>query len=360
MKFALKCSPGQKIPKRPGKVAIVGAGPAGLGAAGYLICRGYEVDVYDRMPEPGGMMLFAIPNWRLPWKNVRAGVEELRELGVNFFTNVKVVCGNEEYHIEGDQFVRSKIHLEELIDKYDAVVIATGTWESRRLNIPGENLKGSYLALDYLFRIYASQHGYLPKSEVFKTGLKSMVVGAGLTAVDAAIESQMEGAREVYLSYRRTINEAPAGKAEINRLIQRGVKLLELTLPTEVLGKEGVEGVKLIRMKLGKPDASGRPAPEPIPGSEFVVSIDTLISAIGEVATPPMRKECCGVTLRHNGTIDTDPQGRTRRIGVFAAGDVTNGPTLIGKALSHGMKIAQVVESFIEAGGKKGASWRQQ
>ncbi len=358
MKFALKCSPGQQIPRRSGRVAIIGAGPAGLGAAGHLICRGYEVDVYDRMPEPGGMMLFAIPNWRLPWSNVRAGVDELRKLGVNFFTGVKVVC-DEEHQIEGDQFVRSKVHLEELIDRYDAVVIATGTWESRRLNIPGENLNGSYLALDYLFRIYASQHGYLPKSEVFKTGLRSMVVGAGLTAVDAAIESQMEGAKEVYLSYRRTINEAPAGKAEINRLIQRGVKLMELTLPVEVLGKEHVEAVKLIRMRLGKPDASGRPAPEPIPGSEFTVAIDTLIAAIGEVATPPMVKECCGILLRHNRTIDTDQFGRTKRVGVFAAGDVTNGPTLIGKALAHGMRVGQYVESFLEAGGKKGSSWRQ-
>lgn len=357
MKFALKCSPGQKISRRPGKVAIVGAGPAGLGAAGYLICRGYTVDVYDRMPEPGGMTLFAIPNWRLPWKNIRAGVEELRELGVNFFTNVKVIC-DDEYSIEGDQFVKSKVHLEELIDRYDAVVIATGTWESRRLNIPGENLKGVYLALDYLFRIYASQHGYIPKSEVFETGPRAMVVGAGLTAVDAAIESQMEGAKEVYLSYRRTINEAPAGKAEINRLIQRGVKLLELTLPIEAIGKEHVELVKLIKMKLGKPDASGRPAPEPIPGSEFTMSVETLISAIGEVATPPMRKECCGIALRHNRTIDTDAQGRTTRIGVFAAGDVTNGPTLIGKALAHGMRVAQFVEAFLEAGGKRGSSWR--
>jgi sulfide dehydrogenase (flavoprotein) subunit SudA (EC 1.97.-.-) len=245
-----------------------------------------------------------------------------------------------------------------LIDRYDAVIIATGTWESRRLRIPGEDLKGSYLALDYLFRIYASQHGYLPKSEVYRTGLKSMVVGAGLTAVDAAIESQLEGAREVYLSYRRTINEAPAGKAEINRLIQRGVKLMELTLPVEASGKETVEAVKLVKMRLGKPDASGRPAPEPIPGSEFVVSVDTLISAIGEIPTPPMRKECCGVTLRQNGTIDTDTQGRTRRLGVFAAGDVTNGPTLIGKALAHGMRIAQSVEAFLEAGGKRGGSWR--
>ena len=357
MKFALKCSPGQKIAKRQGRVAIIGAGPAGLGAAGYLICKGYDVDVYDRMPEPGGMTLFAIPNWRLPWKNVRAGVEELRELGVNFFTNVKVIC-DDEYRIEGDQFVKSKVHLEELIDRYDAVIIATGTWESRRLRIPGEDLKGSYLALDYLFRIYASQHGYLPKSEVYKTGLKSMVVGAGLTAVDAAIESQLEGAREVYLSYRRTINEAPAGKAEINRLIQRGVKLMELTLPVEVIGKEAVEAVKLIRMRLGKPDASGRPAPEPIPGSDFIVSVDTLISAIGEIPTPPMRKECCGVTLRQNGTVDTDAQGRTKRLGVFAAGDVTNGPTLIGKALAHGMRVAQSVEAFLEAGGKRGSSWR--
>ncbi|MCG2869815.1 MAG: FAD-dependent oxidoreductase [Vulcanisaeta sp.] len=353
MKFALKCSPGQKIERRKERVAIIGAGPAGLGAAGYLICKGFQVDVYDKMPEPGGLMIFGIPEYRIPKKNVRAGVKELVELGVNFILKTKVVA-DEEVHTEGDEFVERKVHLEDLINEYNAVLIATGTWKSRALGIPGENLKGVYLALDYLYRIYASELGYLPKSVVYPTGNRVAVIGAGLTAVDAAIEAQRQGARDVYVLYRRTINEAPAGKAEIQGLIKRGIKFVELTNIVEVLGKEHVEAVKLIKMRLGKPDESGRPAPEPIPGSEYVMEMDTVIAAIGEVPTPPFRDGCCGIKLTHRGTIDIDQKHRTTRRGVFAAGDVATGPSLIGKALKNGIDAAVAIEEYLLKGG-----WRE-
>ncbi|WP_069806821.1 FAD-dependent oxidoreductase [Vulcanisaeta thermophila] len=353
MKFALKCSPGQKIERRSEKVAIIGAGPAGLGAAGYLICKGFQVDVYDKLPEPGGLMIFGIPEYRVPKKNVRAGVKELIDLGVNFILKTKVVTDDEE-HVDGDDFVERRVHLEELINKYDAVLIATGTWKSRTLEVPGENLKGVYLALDYLYRIYTSELGYLPKSVVYPVGDRVAVVGAGLTAVDAAIEAQRQGAKEVYVLYRRTINEAPAGKMEIQNLIKRGIKFVELVGITEILGKDHVEAVRLIKMRLGKPDRSGRPAPEPIPGSEYVMEMDNVIAAVGEIPTPPFKRECCGIKLTPRGTIDIDQKHRTTRPKVFAAGDVATGPSLIGKALKNGIDAAMAIEEYLTKGG-----WRQ-
>ncbi len=165
-------------------------------------------------------------------------------------------------HNDGDEFAEKKIKLEDIINSFDATLIATGTWKSRELGVPGDKLRGgSYLALDFLYRIYAHENGYLPPEAVYKVGNAVAVIGAGLTAVDAALESQMKGAGDVQVMYRRTINEAPAGKAEINRLIQKGIKFIELTNPVEVIGKETVEALKLIKMKLGKPDKSGRPAP---------------------------------------------------------------------------------------------------
>lgn len=349
VKFALKCSPGRRIERRDRSVAIIGAGPAGLGAAGYLICKGYDIHVYDKLPEPGGLMIFGIPEYRIPRENVRRGVRELEELGVKFFMRSKVVGDLEERH-DGDDFVNSIIKLEELISKYDAVIIATGTWRSRILDVPGSRLRGVYLALDFLYRIYTSELGYLPRSYVYPVGDRVGVVGAGLTAVDAAIEAQRLGAKEVFLIYRRSINEAPAGRAEIQRLIRRGIKIMELTGIVEVLGKSSVEGVRLIKMRLGKPDNTGRPAPEPIPGSEFIIEIDNLIAAIGEIPTPPFSDGYCGIKLRPNGTIDIDQRHRTTRRGVFAAGDVVTGPSLIGKALKNGMDAAMGVEEYLMSG----------
>jgi len=353
VKFALKCSPGQKIERRSERIAIIGAGPAGLGAAGYLICKGFQVDVYDKLPEPGGLMIFGIPEYRVPKKNVRAGVKELIELGVNFILRTKIVADEEE-HADGDEFAENKVHFEQLINNYNAVLIATGTWRSRNLGVPGENLKGVYLALDYLYRIYTSELGYLPKSVIYPTGDKVAVIGAGLTAVDAAIEAQRQGAKEVYVLYRRTINEAPAGKAEIQGLIKRGINFVELVGIMEVLGKEHVEAVKLIKMRLGKPDRSGRPAPEPVPGSEYTMDVDTVIAAVGEVPTPPFKDGCCGIKVTPHNTIDIDQKHRTTRKGVFAAGDVATGPSLIGKALKNGIDAAMAIEEYLLKGG-----WRE-
>ncbi|AAL64771.1 FAD-dependent oxidoreductase [Pyrobaculum aerophilum] len=346
MKFLLRCKPDTKKPPTGKKVAIIGAGPAGLGAAGILLCNGHEVHIYDALPEPGGLLMFGIPPFRIPRENVREGIRELVDAGAKFFTSTFVYCGEKPHEHEALLLAKDYVSLEELVGKYDAVIITTGTWKSRSLGVPGENLPGVYKALDYLFRIYAHQLGYLPKEKVYPTGRKVLVVGAGLTAVDAALEAREQGAEKIIVAYRRTINEAPAGRKTIEtELIAKGIEFRELINPVAFLGRDRVERVRFVKMRLGPPDKSGRPAPEPIPGSEFEEEFVTVLIAAGEIATPPGK--CLGMELNPDGTIKVNEKMMTTRRGVFAAGDVVTGPSLIGKALGSGMRAAQFVDEFL-------------
>jgi glutamate synthase (NADPH/NADH) small chain len=348
MRFLLRCKPSTKKPPTGKKVAIIGAGPAGLGAAGVLLCNGHEVHVYDALPEPGGLLIFGIPPFRIPKEGVREGVKELVDAGAKFYTSTFVYCGEKPREHEALLLVKEFVNLEELVNRYDAVVITTGTWRSRSLGVPGEGLPGVYKALDYLFRIYSNQLGYLPREKVHPTGKKVLVVGAGLTAVDAALEAKLQGAEKVVVAYRRTINEAPAGKKVIEtELIAKGIEFRELVNPVAFLGAERLEKVRFIRMRLGPPDKSGRPRPEPVPGSEFEEEFDTVLIAAGEEPTPP--GNCLGIEFNPDGTIKVDEKMMTTRRGVFAAGDVVTGPSLIGKALGSGMRAAQYVDEFLKS-----------
>ena len=220
------------------------------------------------------------------------------------------------------------------------------------MGVEGEDLVGVYHALDYLFRIYAHELGYLPSDAVYPTGRRVLVVGAGLTAIDAAVEARLRGAEYVAVSYRRTINEAPAGRQMIEKeIIGRGITWMELTNPRRFIGVDGrLTAVEFQRFRLGAPDASGRPAPEPIPGSEFVEEFDQVLLAIGEIPTPPFKEKCDGLGVGRGGAIAVDESGRTGMRGVFAAGDVVTGPTTIGKAMSHGMRVAESVIRWINEG----------
>lgn len=348
MRFLLRCRPNTKKPPTGKKVAVVGAGPAGLGAAGILLCNGHEVDIYDALPEPGGLLIFGIPPFRVPREGVREGVKELIEAGARFFTSTFVYCGEKPHEHEALLLVKEFVNLEDLIDKYHAVVLTTGTWRSRSLGVPGEKLPGIYNALDYLFRIYANQLGYLPRDAVYPTGRKVLVVGAGLTAVDAALEAKLQGAEKVVVAYRRTINEAPAGRKTIEtELIAKGVEFRELLNPVAFIGEKKLKRVRFIKMRLGPPDKSGRPRPEPVPGSEFEEEFDTVLLAVGEEPTPPGR--CAGIEFNPDGTIKVDERMMTTRRGVFAAGDVVTGPSLIGKALASGMKAASMVDEYLRS-----------
>ncbi|RLG85906.1 MAG: glutamate synthase [Thermoprotei archaeon] len=346
MDFAFMCKH-EKPQQRGKKVAIIGAGPAGLVAAGYLACQGYSIDVYDKLPEPGGLLLFGIPEFRIPSSRVRGGINILKEVfEVNFIQKTKVFCGSKEFE-EGDEFVSSEVNLEELISKYDATLIATGAWKSNKLNIPGEDLEGVYIALEYLHKYRLAEHNYIPKDSVPSLGGKVAVIGAGLTAVDAAIHAKLIGAREVYVMYRRTINEAPAGRYEIEKLKSMGIKWMELTIPKSIIGDKRVKGIELLRARLGPPDASGRPRPEPIPNSEFIVEVDSILIAIGERPTPPFKDECAGIKVDRKRRVVVNKNYMTSREGVFAAGDVTTGPWNVGKAIGSGLRAARALHLYL-------------
>ncbi|MBP1449590.1 MAG: FAD-dependent oxidoreductase [Thermoproteus sp.] len=355
MKFLLRCRPETIKPPTGKRVAVIGAGPAGLGAAGQLRCLGHEVDVYDALPEPGGLLIFGIPGFRVSKEGVREGVAELRQVGVRFYTSTFVYCGGRPKEHDALLLAKEFVDFNKIVDEHDAVVIATGTWRSRRMNAPGEDLPGVYQALDFLFRLYSNELGYLPKEKAYLPGSKVLVVGGGLTAIDAAVESLMHGAKKVVVAYRRTIKEAPAGEREIKKeLIDRGIEFRELINPVRFEGSGRLEKVVFVRMKLGAPDKSGRPRPEPIPGSEFVEEFDTVLLALGEEPTPPFPDGCAGIRLNPDGTINVDDAFRTTREKVFAAGDVVHGPSLIGKALGAGMRAVPYIDEYLR--GKLG--WR--
>ena len=360
MKF-LRCKKDQIPPPTGKKIAIIGSGPAGLGAAGILRCRGHEVHVYEQFPEPGGLMIFGIPEYHVPKAGVRKGVKELEEAGVVFHTSTRVISceqgkpDNEVEHILHG-FIKNKECFEKIIEEYDAVLIATGTWKSRRLNIPGENLKGVYLALEWLADFSLYQYGYKKLEEIPPVEGNVLVIGGGLTAVDAVevpLKYLGDKITKVYLSYRRTRKEAPMGEKEFNRLLKEyGIEALELTIPVEFRGdSEGhVREAVLQRTRLEPSPTGGRPRPVPIPGSEFTIRVDTVFIAIGEIPSPPFENGCCGIEVEKWGAIKTDEKFRTTREKVFAAGDVKHGPSLIGPALKSGIDAAKYIQEYLSKG----------
>jgi len=337
MKFAV-CSKETKPAPTGKKVAIIGAGPGGLAVAGELICKGHEVVVYDMLPEPGGLLIFGIPEFRMPKEAIKKGIKELEELGVKFICNTKV---------------GKDVDLEDIIKQYDAVVIATGAWRERELRVPGNDLEGVYSVLDFLVKLALHREGYIPKEEVPPIGKKVVVIGGGNSAMDGARTAKRMGA-DVTVVYRRTKEYMPAFKSEIDHAEKEGVKFIFLATPTKVIGDEKgrVKAIECIRMKLGEPDESGRPRPEPIPGSEFAIECDTVITAIGEIPTPPFDQDGSkyGIPTDPRGRIITDDLGRTSRKGVFALGDVVSGPSNIGLAISMGKRVAKAVDEYLKTG----------
>lgn len=317
--------------KRKEKIAIIGSGPAGLYAAGHLICEGYQVHVYEKLPEPGGLLIFGIPDFRMPKDKILEGIEELKTLGVKF------LCGVE---------VGRDIDFEDIISKYDAVLIATGAWIGKLPKIPGINLEGVYTAIHYLTELQLYKRGYTEKKpEIGKT---VAVIGGGDTAVDAARTCIREGAEKVYLIYRRSVEEMPAKKIEVENAVKEGVKIIWLTQPIKVIGYNRVEALELIKNKLGEPDSSGRRRPIPIPGTEYVLKCDTVIFASGEKASLPFSSQKHGIKLTEYGTIWVDEEGKTSRDGVFAAGDVVTGPSNIASAIKTAKKAVGGIMKYIE------------
>ncbi len=344
MKFAFLCrEPVGGVKKR---IAIVGAGPAGLTAAGYFACRGYEIDVYDKLPYPGGMMVFAIPRSRISFSEVVEGWKDLEQnFSVEFYLKTKVAVG--ESHDEGDEFVERKIDLLELSRAYDAVIVATGTWRSRRLGIEGENAKNVTTALSFLYSRRLAEMG-LARSSYFNNVKRVMVIGAGLSAVDAIEECLSMDINEVYLAYRRTIKEAPAGMYRIRELMARGVKWIELAQPKRIVVENGyARGVEFVKAQLGPPDETGRPRPLPIPGTEFVIETDLVILAVGEIPTPPIYVGDIVKYVDPSGKLNVGNDYRIPNTNIFAVGDVVTGPSKIGLAVDHALKAVKAIDAML-------------
>ncbi len=312
-------------------MGVVGSGPSGLTLAGALIKKGVAVTVFEALHELGGVLVYGIPEFRLPKAIVRAEVDELRRLGVEFKTNW--VVGRIE---TVDDLLNKK--------KYDAVFIGTGAGAPLFLKIPGENLNGVYSANEFLTRSTLMKAYKFPESDTpVAKGRRVAVFGGGNVAMDAARTSLRLGAEEVSIIYRRTMDELPARSEEVHHAVQEGVKFQLLSSPLEILGNEAgwAVAVKCQKMQLGEPDASGRRRPVVIPGETFNIEVDTVIVAIGNAANPLVPSTTRGLETNKWGNIIADlDTGKTTKDRVWAGGDIVTGAATVILAMGAGRKAA--------------------
>lgn len=320
-----------------GKVAIIGAGPAGLAAAGDLARHGYKVTVFEALHSPGGVLMYGIPEFRLPKDIVKNEIDALRQLGVEIVVNA----------IIGKTFTVEELLAEE---GYDAVFIGTGAGLPHFMDIPGENLNGVYSANEFLTRVNLMK-AYLPTAGTpVHRGSKVAVVGAGNVAMDAARTALRLGAGMVYIVYRRSEEEMPARHEELEHAKEEGVEFKLLTAPVRILGDDQgwVKGLECIRMELGEPDASGRRKPIPVPESNFILDVDTVIMAIGQGPNPLVQHTTAGLNVDKRGNIVADEAGRTSKEGVFAGGDIVTGAATVILAMGAGKKAAATIHEYIQ------------
>ncbi|HMP84508.1 MAG TPA: FAD-dependent oxidoreductase, partial [Verrucomicrobiota bacterium] len=324
-------------PKSGKRVAVVGSGPAGLTAAGELVRVGHDVTIYEALHKPGGVLVYGIPEFRLPKEIVRQEVQRLQEAGVKIECNV----------IIGRTYT-----LPELRAKFDAVFIANGAGLPVFMNVPGENLKGVYSANEYLTRINLMAAYQFPQvGTPVLNGKHVAVVGGGNVAMDAVRTAKRIGAETAMIVYRRTRDELPARAEEVHHAEQEGIQFHFLTAPVEVVGddKRWVTGLKCVRMKLGEPDASSRAAPEPVPGSEFILPCDVVVVAIGTRANPLLTATCPELKLNKKGNILVDENGMTSVPGVFAGGDIVRGAATVILAMGDGKRAAEAIDNHLKA-----------
>jgi glutamate synthase (NADPH/NADH) small chain len=302
------------------RVAVVGAGPAGLASAGELAARGHSVTVFDERPEVGGLVRYAIAPYRELREPLPGEAALVRSLGVH------LVLGR---HVD-------PARLQRLAADYDAVVLAVGMGPDSKLHYLGDDLDGVWDSLPF---IEAIKTGAPPR-----IGKRVVVIGGGNTAIDVAIESVRLGAEEVTLVYRRTEAEMPAYPHEVEQARAEGVEIRFLTNPTRFLGRIRLEGVECVRMELGEPDESGRARPEPVPGSEHVVPCDMLIKAIGQEPRRELAEWIEGLELDSGGRLAIDATGHTSVARIYAAGDATNGGATVVEAVREGKLAARAVD----------------
>ncbi len=318
------------------RMAIVGAGPAGLTAAGELSRLGHDVTVYEALHEAGGVLMYGIPEFRLPKQIVQEEVGRLLAAGVKLECNVVV----------GRTYT-----LNELREQYDAVFIANGAGLPVFMNVPGENFKGVYSANEYLTRVNLMAAYDINGETPVLRGRRVATVGAGNVAMDSARTGKRMGAEESFIVYRRSRAEMPARAEEIHHAEEEGIRFEFLVAPLEVLGNEQrwVTGLRCQRMALGEPDASGRRRPVPVPGSEFVIDCDVVVVAIGTRANPLLTATCPELKLNKWGNIEVDEQGMTSLPGVFAGGDIVRGAATVILAMGDGKRTARAMDAYVRS-----------
>jgi len=328
--------PAPKAPSTGKKIAVVGGGPAGLTAAGELAKAGHDVTVYEALHQPGGVLVYGIPEFRLPKQIVDKEVQRLTDAGVKIECNV----------IVGRTYT-----LPELRQSFDAIFIANGAGLPVFMNVPGENLKGVYSANEYLTRVNLMAAYEFPKADTpVLVGKRVAVVGGGNVAMDAVRTAKRLGAEIASIVYRRTRDEMPARSEEVHHAEQEGIAFEMLVAPLEVIGndKKWVTGLKCIRMQLGEPDASGRRSPVAIPGSEFILECDVVVVAIGTRANPLLTATCPELKLNKRGNIETDANGMTSLPGVFAGGDIVRGAATVILAMGDGKRSAKAIDQYLK------------
>ena len=327
------------VPEQNGhKVAVVGAGPAGLTCAGDLARLGYKVTVFEVLHTAGGVLMYGIPELRLPKAIVQKEIDNLKAMGVEFILNF--VVGRSE--TIDDLFA----------DGYEAIFVGSGAGLPSFMNVPGENYNGVYSANEYLTRVNLMKAYKEDSATPILRAKRVAVVGGGNVAMDAARSAKRMGAEEVYIVYRRGESELPARLEEIHHAKEEGIIFKFLTAPLEVLGDEEtymVKGLKCQQMELGEPDASGRRRPIPVEGSEFVLDLDAVIVSIGTSPNPLIRSTTPGLETNKRGCIVADEEtGLTSKEGVFAGGDAVTGAATVILAMGAGKKAAAAMHEYIQ------------
>jgi glutamate synthase (NADPH/NADH) small chain len=332
----------QETPPTNGKkVAVIGGGPAGLTAAGDLRKMGYEVTIFELFHVAGGVLMYGIPEFRLPKEIVQREISALKEMGVK---------------IEVNKVVGQLYTIDELMSRgYDAVFVGTGAGLPRFLNIPGESLNGVYTANEFLTRTNLMRAFLFPEYDTpIKVGKRVITVGGGNVAMDSARTALRLGAEESIIVYRRSEHELPARVEEVEHAKEEGIKFELLANPVRFLGKDGaIEAVECIRMELGEPDESGRRRPLPIEGSEYVLEADTVVIAIGNGPHPLVPRTTKDLELTKRGNIIADPEtGQTSKEGVFAGGDIGTGAATVIQAMGAGKRAASAIDRYLKGKSK--------
>ena len=319
------------------KVAVIGAGPAGLTCAGDLAKKGYEVTVFEALHLAGGVLVYGIPEFRLPKSIVQHEIDGLKAIGVQIDTNV---------------IIGKTITIDELFEQgFKSIFIGSGAGLPRFMNIPGENLKGVYSANEFLTRVNLMKAYKEGSDTPIKENKRVAVVGGGNVAMDAARCAKRLGAEEVYIVYRRGEAELPARAEEIEHAKEEGIIFKTLTNPVEILGDENkfVSGIKCVSMELGEPDESGRRRPVVKEGSEHTIDVDCVVMSIGTSPNPLIRNTTEGLeTNKHGCIVAKDESGLTSREGVYAGGDAVTGAATVILAMGAGKSAAQAIDEYLQ------------